>query len=153
MKKYYFGFIALAILTIGAIAITLAHANDGKRDDETSKKVDTISTELTSYLYQQNKIPVTLGEAGISNVPSTISYQKLDNERFKFCAYYDHSSSSFDAGPLAFITGLVFNAPAVDNSSNDEKTYLDGYSLSFVHKKGNNCQTVKPMLATPQTFQ
>lgn len=148
MKKYYFGLVVLAILTVLATAITLTNANNAKRDEETSKKAESISMNLSEYLYQQNKVPATLAEAGITDVPSTITYQQLDSTRFKFCVYYDRASSSFDAGPLAFITGATYNAPVTGSDDEQEQSYLDTYSFSFIHKKGNNCQTVKPMLTT-----
>lgn len=148
MKKYYFGLLALAVLTIVVTAITLSHGQSAKRDEETTKKVTSISTKLMDYIYQRNEVPESLAAADIKDVPSTISYQRLDNERFKFCATFDRDSSSFDAGPFAFLTGLVFRPPANEQNSDEEKTYLDGYSLAYDHKKGENCQTVKAAVST-----
>ncbi len=144
MKKYYAGLAVLIALSIGLVVFTLATGKDSKKDEETSKKVESVSSKLTEYMYREGKIPSSFEEADIKNVPSTIKYARLDNERFKFCVHYDKAGSSFDAGPLALLTGLVFTAPAADVTPQDEeKTYLDGYSLSYAHKKGDNCQTVR----------
>lgn len=152
MKKYYVGLAILIALSLGLASFTLASGKDSKKDEETSKKVETVSAKLTEYIYRENKIPTSFEEANIKNVPSTIKYERLDSERFKVCVHYDKAGSSFDAGPLALLTGLVFGIPAPDVSSQDEeKTYLDSYSLSYAHKKGDNCQTVKPLLITPDS--
>ncbi|MBI2592417.1 hypothetical protein HYW36_02995 [Candidatus Saccharibacteria bacterium] len=151
MKKYYFGLAALFVLTVVFVVITLAQGKSSKRDEQTSKKVESISTKLMDYVYQQNSVPSSLNEAGIQDVPSTITYAKLDSERFKFCAYFDRASSSFDAGPLAFLTGLVFRVPTSEASPEEETPYLDSYSLAYAHKKGQNCQTVKNVV-TPASY-
>lgn len=146
MKKYYFGLIVLLMLTLGLTSYVLAAGKDGKKDEETNKKLDSINTKLNDHLYSENMIPASLEEVGVKDVPSTITYQKLDDERFKICVHFDSESSAFDAGPLALLTGLVFRAPTPEPSSDEELTYFDGYSLMFNHKKGENCQTVKPTM-------
>lgn len=153
MKKYYLGFLVLTVLTVFATIYTLAQGEAGKKDEETAKKVEKIAPELDEYIYQENKIPQSLDAAGIKDVPSTITYTKLDEERFKFCATFQRASGSFDAGPFAFLTGLAFRAPEPEDDSGEERTYFDYYTLSYFHKKGENCQTVKPMLQTEYDYQ
>ena len=145
MKKYYISLTILVALSLGLVGFTLAAGKDSKKDEETSKKVDSVSNKLMDYIYQKGRLPSSFEEADIKNVPSTIRYERLDSERFKFCVYYDKAGSSFDAGPLALLTGLIFRAQPVDETSQDgEKAYLDSYTLVYVHKKGDNCQTIKP---------
>lgn len=148
MKKYYIGLAVLFLLSLGLAGYVVAAGKDGKKDEETSKKVESIGNKLTEYLYQENKIPESLDEADIKDVPSTIKYEKLDEERFKFCAYYDSQSSGYDAGPLAFLTGIFFwgIGSYEDTQSDEEKSYLESYSLIYYHKEGDNCQTIKPYL-------
>lgn len=147
MKKYYFGLLALFILTTLFAVYTLVQGKNSKRDEQTSKRVEPIATKLMDYVYEQNAVPGSLSEADIQDVPSAITYEKLDGERFKFCAYFDRASSSFDAGPLAFLTGLVFKVPTQEDAPKEETSYLDSYSLAYAHKKGDNCQTVKAVTA------
>ena len=145
MKKYYLGLVILVVLSLGLVGFTLAAGKDSKKDEETSKKVESVSNRLMDYIYQEGRLPSSFEEANIKNAPSTIRYERLDNERFKFCVYYDKAGSSFDAGPLALLTGLIFRAQPVDEASQDEeKAYLDSYTLIYAHKKGDNCQTVNP---------
>ena len=154
MKKYYLGLAILIALSLGLVGFTLASGKDSKKDEETSKKVESVSNKLTEYIYREGKLPSSLEEADIKNVPATIKYERLDEERFKFCAYYDKAGSSFDAGPFALLTGLVFRVPPPDETSQDEeKTYLDGYTLSYAHKKGDNCQTVRPQGLNADSFE
>ena len=89
MKQYYLGLAILIALTVGLTGFTLVSGKDSKRDEETSKKAETISNKLNEYIYQEGRLPLSLEEAGIKNVPSTIKYELLDEERFKFCAFYD----------------------------------------------------------------
>lgn len=154
MKKYYAGLIILIALSLGLVGYTLASGKSSKKDAETSKRVESVSTKLTDYIYREGKLPSSFEEADIKNVPSTIRYERLDEERFKFCAYYDRAGSSFDTGPFVFLTGLIFRVPATDEASQDEeKTYLDGYIISYSHKKGDNCQTVRPQGLVNSSFE
>lgn len=134
------------MLTLGLASYVLAAGKDGKKDEETNKKLDSISTKLTDHIYSENTIPESLEEVGVKDIPSTVKYQKLDDERFKICVHYDNESSAFDAGPFALLTGLVFRAPTPETSTDEELTYFDSYSLMYNHKKGENCQTVKPIM-------
>lgn len=146
MKKYYIGLAILMAIALGLTVFVLANGKDSKLDDETAAKAETIGNKITDYMYAHNSVPDSLATVGVTDAPSTITYQKIDAETFKFCANFKSSGSSFDAGPTGLLTGLLYKGAVTPTTNNANSPYLDVYSLRYQHKKGNNCQTIKPSL-------
>lgn len=147
MKKYYIGLLAIALLTLGLIIFVAGKGMDERQDKVTQKKVTEISQKLNSYVSKNKKIPQTLKEAGVDNIPGTIKYEKVSATTYKFCATFK-KKSSYAGAPM--LTSLIWGGGVQStrddsqydyySDSNDEASSLYMYS----HKEGENCQTVKP---------
>jgi hypothetical protein len=78
-------------------------------------------------------------------VPDSIKYTKTSDTKFKFCVTYKANSSNFDANQA--VTDVVFGNygkySSFDDSQSNESSYL---YIPTEHKKGENCQTIKPYL-------
>ncbi|PJE65610.1 hypothetical protein COU91_00665 [Candidatus Saccharibacteria bacterium CG10_big_fil_rev_8_21_14_0_10_47_8] len=149
MKKYYVGLMVLMIGTIGLLVITLGQAKTAKQDKETLDKAYSTSSKLDDYISQKRTIPTSLADANIKNVPSTVTYEKISSTEYKFCATFSRASDGYDAGWGSLFTGALYGSQ--DTSSNDTfgdsgtQEYFQAYKL-YSHKKGENCQTVKPYI-------
>ncbi len=149
MKKYRIGLIVIALLILGLTGYTLYIGNKGKQDIATEKRAQEIANELNNYVEGESKIPENLDAANIKNVPSTIKYEKLSEEKYRFCVTYvnEKGYGSGGYGVTDVITRGLYGGMSYpydyDYSSDYESTYL---YLSYVHNKGENCQTVKPSL-------
>lgn len=152
MKKYYIGLVVLLALALGLLGYTLYQANLAKKDRAVSTKVQTIADDLNSYVSANNKIPSSLQEAGIKDVPAAVKYTKVSSERYTFCVTYKASSRGFSvsASEMAaaalfsrFYGGSGYNS---DGTSDYEASQLFIYDFSG-HKQGETCYKVKPYLA------
>lgn len=145
IKKYYVGFTIIVLFMLGALIFTLSQAASAKTDKKTDSAVDQIATKLEIYIAKNGSIPETLGKADINDVPSTVVYTKVSSSQYKICFDYKNASSGFDAGWTSLFFGGSFNTPYEQNDSKTDNTYFDS-SVSYHHKKGQNCQDVKPTL-------
>lgn len=153
MKKYYLGLIFLGLLTLGLGGYVISLGLQSRQDAKTEKKVQEISETLNSYVDANQTIPEDLEEAGIKDVPSTISYTKLSEEKYEFCATYKAAKGYSGGGVTSLVTGAVFaGLTGVNSSSYDSDAYYDyepsALYPSYYYTKGKNCQTIKPYLAT-----
>lgn len=150
IKKYYIGFGVLMLLTFALLFYTIALGSKAKVDAKTDKALSNISQKLDSFIYDKNKIPNSLAEAGAKDVPASIIYTKESSTTYKFCVNYQNASSGFDGGWTWLLFGGFMGSGAYMDDyysdNNEEKSYLDIYSLQYSHKKGQNCQTVKPYI-------
>jgi hypothetical protein len=146
IKKYYVGFIVLVVITAGITIYTLIQGASSKQDIQTEKKAQEIATKLNSFIASKFELPASLEEAGIKDVPDTIKYTVKDDTSYKFCVTYK-AASSYGSGD---ITSLLWGSALrdlsqVDTSNYDSPDYASSsLYLSYYHKKGENCQTVKP---------
>lgn len=146
MKKYYLGLFILALFVLGLAGYTITQGGKGKKDEETTKKFQTIANKLDGHTIGNNKIPESLDELKIKDVPDTIKYEKISDEKYKICVSYDQASNEFDAGWFGLLTGVGGSAPSPyekEVSPDEELSSID-YGLIYLHKKGETCQTVKP---------
>lgn len=150
MKKYYFGLIFIALITLGLAGYTLSLGAANKQDAKTEKKANEVAKELNSYITKQRKIPETLDEIGVKDIPESIRYTKKDTTKYEFCMTYK-AASSYGTD----ISGLMMGAALRETTSKDTTSnYYDDYSSyepsslypSYYHKKGKTCQTIKPYL-------
>ncbi len=152
LLPYKIGLAVIGLFVLGLTIFVIMQANSTKQDAQTDKKANEIANKLNSYINTHQQVPDSLAGAGIKDVPSTITYQKLGTANdYKFCVTYKNKSSGFDA------TSAVFGAASgtsVDTSSDtsDYSSYTK-YSLYIdpTHHKGANCQTIKPLIYQPYT--
>jgi hypothetical protein len=148
LSKYKIGLLVLMLFAVALAVLVLIQAGSTKTDTNTNNSASNIADTLNNYVDSNNMIPATLAKAGVKNVPSTISYQKLSDNSYKFCVTYKGSSSGFDASGVA--SDLVTGSLSSDFGSSSGSTELN---IDSTYHKGVNCQTVQPSYITPITPQ
>lgn len=140
LNKYKVGLSVIFVFTLGLAIYAAAQAGSARQDNETYKKATKIASELNNYTVSKPP-PMSLEAAGISDVPKTVQYTKISNQKYKFCVTYKADSSGFDAGSIQtqLLTGGYGNSYSYPDSDY-ETSYL---YISPIHKKGENCQTIK----------
>lgn len=144
LSKYKIGLLILILFAVALAVLVLVQAGTTKTDTTTNNAASNIADTLNNYVDSNSTIPATLAEAGVKNVPSTISYQKLSDSSYKFCVTYKGSSSGFDASGVA--SDLVTGSLSSDFGSATDNTELN---IDSTYHKGVNCQTVQPSYITP----
>lgn len=152
MKKYYIGILALCVLVLGLTGYTLIQSAAAKQDVQTEKKAREIATKLNDYVRQNQEIPESLNEAGVSDAPKTVRYSKKSDKEYEFCVTYKSAKTYGYSGPETLLTGSITRDLGTEESYDD---YYGGSSykpstlyLSYTYKKGENCQTVQPYFYT-----
>lgn len=141
IKKYYIGFSVLAVVVLGSLIYTVSLAGAAKTDSATNKAVEKISTKLDTYI-SSNGVPASLDAADLSGMPDTIKYTKISDSQFKICINYKSAAGGFDAS-WASLLGGAFGAGQAGYQPDNNSEFFSG-SVEFFHKKGDNCQTIKP---------
>lgn len=140
LLKYKIGLVILFAFAVVLVGVVLVQASGTKQDTKTNNSAQDISDKLNTYVSDNNTVPATLADAGVKNVPSTISYTKLSPTSFKFCATYKGNSSGFDASGVA--TDLMTGSSSVDSTPNlpadNSELFID-----TTYHKGANCQTIQ----------
>jgi hypothetical protein len=139
MKKYYIGFAVLMAVVLVSFIYAITQASAAKADHTTNQAIEDISGKLDSYA-AANGVPGSLAAANIKNAPSTIKYTKLSDSEYKICVTYKTAASGFDAGWAGLFLGGIGDS-SFGNSTDD--SYFNP-TVETKHKKGENCQTVKP---------
>jgi len=138
LLKYKIGLLILFVFAIVLVGMVIVQASGTKQDTKTNTAAQDIADKLNNYVSDNNTVPATLADAGAKNVPSSISYTKLSDTSYKFCATYKGNSSGFDASGVAtdLMTGSVDSTPnlPVDNTE---------LIIDSTYHKGANCQTVQ----------
>lgn len=147
MKKYYIGIAIICLLTLGFAGYVAYVGIDSKQDVQTLKSAREIETKLNSYVQQNQKIPESLDEVGVKDVPSTIKYTKESDTEYSFCMTYKTASGFNDYGLGQSLVGPALTGGV--NVYDDPGYYNNQYTpeslyISEAHKKGENCQTIKP---------
>lgn len=150
ITKYYLGIGILAMLVLGLTIYVATLGANSKQDNNTQKKAQEVATSLNKYISKNNKIPDKLDVIDVKDIPDTIKYTKNDDGTYKFCVTYK-AASSYGSSVDGFFTGDTLQStqekqnPYDYNISDSNKTYTPStLYLSYSHKKGENCQTVKP---------
>jgi hypothetical protein len=134
--KYKIGLAVIGVLTLVLLVVVAVGASGVKQDNQSYKKATAIAEKLNNYIYDNYKIPETLSDAGITDVPSTVRYEKDSETEYKFCVTY--KSASEDLSSFGNIS--------------DAKYTPSTLYLRAAHQKGENCQTVKPYLNTYDNY-
>jgi len=142
--KYYLVFSLLVLFTAGAVVYTLSLASSSNKDQTTQDKVVEASSKLEGYIAKNNQLPTNLDDAGINNIPSTLTYKKISDTKYRLCANYTTASSGFSGGWTSIFTGALSSLHSTSSLASNIG-YLDVYNLAYNHQKGQNCQTVKPI--------
>lgn len=152
MKKYYVGILVLCVLVLGLTGYTLVQAAADKQDVSTEKEAREIADKLNDYVRENNEIPESLNETGVSDPPKTVRYSKKSDKEYEFCVTYKSAKSYGYSSPATLLTGGITKDLGTEESYDD---YYGGSSskpstlyLSYTYKKGENCQTVQPYFYT-----
>jgi len=150
MKKYYVGLVVIGVLVFGLTIYALVASQASKKDLQTDKKAQDIVTKLNAYIDRQATVPDSLAAAGIKDVPDSIHYTKKASDTYEFCVKYNSASSYTDTD----VTGLLWGSYLRGSSGSSLDTSADSLTpasylyLPYYHKKGENCQTVKPYVSS-----
>jgi len=147
MKKYYVGLLILGVITLGLTVYVISLGIQSKQDVKTEKSAQEISNKINSYISKKQKIPSSLSEVGANDVPDTIKYTKLSEEKYKFCVTYK-AAKGYGSGDITSVLTNAAMSRAYGGASAYEDTSYEPSSLypSYTHKKGENCQTIKPYI-------
>ncbi len=140
LLAYKIGLAGIGIFVLSLVIYVATQAGATKQDTQTYNAANSISQKLDTYIDSQGTIPDTLQTAGVSSVPSTISYAKLSDSSYKFCATYKTKDSGFDSGTSIIETIAAAESPISGTTSSS----ADALYISPAHKKGENCQTITP---------
>ena len=146
MKKYYIGFLVLAVITLGLTGYVIKLGADSKSDKKTESAAQDIAKKLNEYVETKRKVPNNLTDAGVASVPSEIKYTKNSEMSYSFCVTYK-TNRGYGGGVniSSIVSGAVSSSlsSAFKDSTTDYKP--TALYLSYIHKKGENCQTVQPV--------
>jgi type II secretory pathway pseudopilin PulG len=148
LRKYQIGLAIIGVFTLVLIVIVLVQASATKQDTKTTRVANDIATKLEAYISDKQAIPSSLSAIDVSDVPTTISYQKLSSSSYKFCLTYKSASSGFDAASAVSEVasgsyGGSYSSLSDSSASSSDTSYL---SIPDTHHKGQNCQTIKPYI-------
>jgi hypothetical protein len=146
LRKYQIGLAILGLITVAMTILVLVQAGGIKADSKTYAAAQQAATSLENYIASKQVVPASLSAAGITDTSDTIKYTKLSDSSYKFCASYRTASNpSFSASDLtgSLLTAQYGAQPSAQSYGTDGQTTL---VVTSDHKKGDNCQTIKPSL-------
>jgi type II secretory pathway pseudopilin PulG len=146
LRKYQIGLAILGVITVAMTSVVLVQAGDVKADGKTYAAAQQAATSLENYISSKQSVPASLSAAGVKDLPGSITYTKLSDSSYKFCATYrSASNASYSAGDLtsSLLTGQYSTQPSSQSYGTDSQSTL---LITSDHKKGDNCQTIKPSL-------
>ncbi len=147
MKKYYIGIAIICLLTLGFAGYVISVGIGSKQDVQTLKSAQDIASKLNTYVQNNQKIPESLSEAGVQDVPPTIKYTKDSEKEYSFCVTYKAASgyNDYGLGQSLVSTALTGGASVYDDPSYYDSQYIpESLYVDQYHKAGENCQKVKP---------
>ncbi len=146
LTKYRIGLSLIGLFTVVILVIVLVQASATKQDQQTFNKANDIAIKLNNYIDSSysGTAPSSLLQAGITDVPSTISYHRMTAYTYYFCAKYKNSSTDFNASSIEQNIIMRGFGGGADNSS-DQGSYnnLPDLEINPVHHKGWNCETIQ----------
>jgi hypothetical protein len=152
LAKYKIGLGLIGVFVLVLLILVISQASGTKKDTDTYNQANNIANTLNNYLDTNDTVPSSLEEAGVNNVPSTITYQKLSDSKYKFCVDYQTTSSNFSASSVesnvinSGASGSLTSGSSTDGSlTNSTETIL---IINTSHHKGMNCQTVETSPST-----
>lgn len=148
LKKYAIGLAVTMLFVVGLSVWLVAQAGVVKADNEAYDAATKIADKLNDYIDSEQVIPESLSDASIHNAPDSVTYTKISEEKYKFCVEYKTNSSGMDTASLttSVMTGL-YGDMSSGNYPDDDKYEPTSLYINYYHKKGQDCQTVKPYIA------
>lgn len=148
MRKYRIGLIVIGLIVAGLSIYVLSLGAKSKQDKKTFESAQKIAKSLNAYISREQEIPDSLQEAGINDVPQTITFNKTSNRAYRFCATYntDKGYGGFDL--TSTLTGAALSGLSDGMSLEDYESSYTPSSLyiSYSYHEGQNCQNVSPNL-------
>jgi type II secretory pathway pseudopilin PulG len=148
LAKYRIGLGIIGLFTLAILVIVLLQSSATRADQQTENTANSIATKLNDYIDSgyAGTAPRSLAQAGIANVPSTISYLRTSNYSYYFCAKYQATNISFSSSDVAQnIVARGFGGGTGAGGINNQNAYngLSDLEINPEHHKGWNCQTVE----------
>ena len=84
------------MLTLGFAGYVMSVGISSKQDVQTLKTAQDIASKLNTYVQNNQKIPESLSEVGVEDVPSAIKYTKDSEKEYSFCVTYKAASGYND---------------------------------------------------------
>lgn len=149
MKKYYIGIIVLAVMALGFTGFVVVLAGEAKQDTLAQERAQEISDQLNDYISENKIIPESLDEIGARDVPAQISYTKDSSEEYTFCVTYKNETSYTSVDPVSLLMGIALRDSSQIYDDSFESSYKpSSLYVSAYHKKGKDCQTIKPYISS-----
>lgn len=160
ITKYYIGLGVIGVFTVVILMVVLMQGISARHDNHLYQQANKVADKLNSYVDKNSKVPESLAAAGITDVPSDVTYVKKATDKYEFCVTYRAASDGFDvSNPTQALSERAaeqyYGGGSTDNygSSSDASSYFDAtLYLSASHKAGKNCQTIKPYINTYDSF-
>ncbi len=145
LKKYAIGLAVTMLFVVGLSVWLVAQAGVVKADNKAYDTATKIADKLNGYIDSEQVIPESLSDASIHNAPDSVTYTKISEEKYKFCVEYKTNSSGMDTASLttSVMTGL-YGDMSSGNYPDDDKYEPTSLYINYYHKKGQDCQTIKP---------
>ncbi|HSW99266.1 MAG TPA: hypothetical protein VLF71_05535 [Candidatus Saccharimonadales bacterium] len=148
LRRYRLGLGAIALFTLFVVVAVLVMASGAKQDTKTEEAANQAATKIDDYINNKQAVPDSLAAAGVTNAPRTITYKKLSDRSYRFCATYKAASSGIETSGVTDVVsrGLygMSGAPAAGLGAGDSTS--DFLYVSPAHKKGANCQLITPYM-------
>lgn len=154
MVKYYVGFLVIGLVTLGLTFFVVGQANATKQDKKTYEQAQQAASKLNNYVNREQVVPKDLKEAGITDVPSSISYEKVSEEEYEFCVTYK-TARSYSSGDISgLLWGSYMNRAGLDFNELGDNNRSASLYLPYSYKKGKNCYNIEPIIteAPSSTF-
>ena len=143
LLKYYIGLIVIAVFALGLLVFIVIQASATKHDTQTYKNAQKTADGLNAYIDKKQSIPDSLDDVSITYDSETVSYKKISDEKYKFCVTYEAEGTSVDGTSL--ISNVVYG-DSMDYYDDSSSYETESLYLEEAHKKGEDCQTIKPYL-------
>jgi hypothetical protein len=140
VKKYKIGIVVLALIILGLAAYIISLGVQSKEDKQTHASAQEIAEKLNAFVSEEQEIPANLSVAGIENVPSAISYEKVSGTTYHFCVTYKSDKSYGSSDVSSVLVNAAYGSQLYDNEIYEPQFLY----ISDDYQKGENCVTVKP---------
>jgi hypothetical protein len=143
MGKWKLGVLLLVLVTAGLFGYVVWQGTLSKQDRATYDKAQAIADKLNSYTLKNQKVPTSLGEAGATNVPSSVTYTKKSSTTYQFCVTFKAANIDVAADVQQKAVRAALGGGLGGSSSSGANYTSSTLYISTNHKAGKQCQTVK----------
>lgn len=144
LLPYKIGLGVVGLFTLILLIVVVVGAGNYKHDNDLFQQASSAANKLNNYVNNNQTIPSSLSAAGVNNTSSDIAYTKLSDTSYRFCVNYKGNYNGFSAAQVEQqILSSAYGTGSTGQSAYGDNTAL--YLNPYFHK-GENCQTVKPMI-------